>query len=764
MSQSVIPKSGIFNLPYAQFDDELVKKILEEQIDAIDSLDSGVESWMFPYLLYSYPTVYVVHTKSENKNGDCHKYTVYVGETNDIRSRTAEHIKVDFKLRSDWKEFAERLENDPRSVEQYVISNSHFNKSLTLDVENRLMHYLLGSSAVKKLNNRRANAQGDYFTQDEFERIFSEIWLNLHDQDSDLFPVEQIIRDSALFKASPFQELGEGQKNAENRILGVLSSLLKPDASENVKESSSSTVLQSETSCQMPEETRTKLIFVQGAAGTGKTVLLSHLFYRIVTEKGVGGLVGEDDEDQICDDASNSQDSTLKTSLAEYKDRYKAYILVNHHEQEAVYNQIATKLGLQKEKGQVVLGPSAFINKFSETVKDDTGKPTGRGIPDKPLGKAEVVLIDEAHLLLTQGNQGYSGKNQLHDILRRSKVVIAIFDPEQILQTAQQWDKKDLQCIFPDGQPDDRNKDQSKDGGDARTDEMEPFKTIQFQGDSYDVTHIRLVHQFRMGASKEVINWIDDFVNGKDVGKIPTDPGKRNKEGQIVRQPYEIRVFDSPVALFDAIRCKANLPSKGVDGQGLSRVLATYDWTYKDKKKNDKDPNGYWNVELHQNSDGQWLMGLATDNRSRLGYENNDTMIDAETDDPTQFCHPWNYQLTDSDKTRRLNRNDAWAEKPYTINEIGSTFTIQGFDLNYAGVIIGPSVKWVIDENHPNGHVDFDRNASKNNLATRLRGGTEDYSTENLKHELNILLKRGVHGLYLFAVDPALQKKLKSSI
>ena len=30
--------------------------------------------------------------------------------------------------------------------------------------------------------------------------------------------------------------------------------------------------------------------------------------------------------------------------------------------------------------------------------------------------------------------------------------------------------------------------------------------------------------------------------------------------------------------------------------------------------------------------------------------------------------------------------------KPHTINEVGSTFSIQGFDLNYVGVIIGPSV------------------------------------------------------------------------
>lgn len=36
-----------------------------------------------------------------------------------------------------------------------------------------------------------------------------------------------------------------------------------------------------------------------------------------------------------------------------------------------------------------------------------------------------------------------------------------------------------------------------------------------------------------------------------------------------------------------------------------------------------------------------------------------------------------------------------------------------------------------------------------------------NFAEENLKHELNVLLKRGVHGLYLFAVDEGLQQRLK---
>ena len=94
------------------------------------------------------------------------------GETNSIRNRTSQHLKTDSNVREDWKDFADRLQSDASSAWQYVIADGHFNKSMTLDVENKLMHYLLGSEAVKKLNNRRANAQGDYYTKSEFDRFF----------------------------------------------------------------------------------------------------------------------------------------------------------------------------------------------------------------------------------------------------------------------------------------------------------------------------------------------------------------------------------------------------------------------------------------------------------------------------------------------------------------------------------------------------------------------------------------------------------------
>ncbi len=60
-------------------------------------------------------------------------------------------------------------------------------------------------------------------------------------------------------------------------------------------------------------------------------------------------------------------------------------IFTSDDEQITVYEQIAEKLGLTEKYGRVVSKPTTFINNHSEKSPVD------------------VVFIDEAHLLLTQG-------------------------------------------------------------------------------------------------------------------------------------------------------------------------------------------------------------------------------------------------------------------------------------------------------------------------------------------------------------------------
>lgn len=640
------------------------------------------------HLIFDFPTVYVVSAKRRKSHPIKHPYIVYVGETNSIESRTNQHVKDDPKSREDWLQIRELMAEDPESVRQYVIGHPHFNKSMTLDVENRMMHYLLGVSVVAKMNNRRTNPQGDYYPRKELDVIFRKAWKALGRRNPELFPSLRVVQDSALFKASPFHELSKEQLGAADRVIAAVQSAVSSDDTGTSEFG--------------------RLILVTGGAGTGKTVLISHLFNQLVSELGGG----------------SAPDGSVQDSNATSR-AFGAYLLVNHNEQKNVYNEIAVKLDLQDRPDQVALKPTQFINRFSEKRRTKTGRLAAD--VSRPAGKADVALIDEAHLLLTQGNQGYQGSNMLLDVMRRAKVTVAVFDPAQILDSSQQWDQADLDVLLGAGE------DETEDS----------FRRIALSdGASFDRSTIRLSQQFRISASDEVVSWIDAFATRGVIGPIPSealDARVSDGEGQ-----YQIRVFDSPVELFSAIRRRA---SEEGEGRGISRVLATYDWAYSSVSANPDDPDGGWNVELHRDADGQWLMGLAEGDGQ--GF-----VPDGDESEPDRFCHPWNYILDNRHKTRRAEKT-AWAERSETIDEVGSTFTIQGFDLNYAGLIIGPSVRYV------DGKVAFDAGSSKNSKATNKRDGAKDFSRQNLSNELNVLLKRGVHGLYLFAVDPGLQEALK---
>lgn len=534
-----------------------------------------------PYIV-NYPTVYIIENE-KHKN----KYRVYVGETNDIRQRTLEHLKVDSKdeNREDWID----LEKSSNS-EMYVIGHNHFNKSLTLDIENQLMLYLSSVPTIEKVNNRRNNFQNQYYTSDERDKIFKLMWNKLHKKNKKLFPAESLIKDTAIFKASPFHKLTNEQLTAKLKIYEKVKQALENNEQE-------------------------QLILVEGEAGAGKTVLLSNLFYDL---------------------------KNTKLNNGEYID---ARIFVRHDEQQKVYQEISKKLGF---RNSVIDKPIAFL-------KDDD--------------YADVVLIDEAHLLLTQFNQSYTKKisdnisgNQLKDFLSHAKVVIAILDERQMVAKSQMLRDSDFNEL-----------------------EKLAGKNI-----------IRLENQMRMQANSKTSQWIKDFIYKQKIKPLPQDDN------------YEIKFLDNPYELEQAIKEK----DKNQE-YGISRMVATYDWEYKRKSKGNGE---FWNVEI-----GDWKK-------------------------------PWNYQV-------EYSRKDvAWAEIPETIDEIGSIFTVQGFDLNYCGLIIGPSVKY------RNGKVIFDESASCDD---RAKGNRKfDEKSENvglilIQNALNVLMTRGVHGLYIYAVDNELRKKFK---
>ncbi len=103
--------------------------------------------------------------------------------------------------------------------------------------------------------------------------------------------------------------------------------------------------------------------------------------------------------------------------------------------------------------------------------------------------------------------------------------------------------------------------------------------------------------------------------------------------------------------------------------------------------------------------------------------------------------------------------NKDWVNSSNAINEIGCIHTIQGYDLNYVGVIIGPELKYdrilkkiYIDKNHY-----YDMNGKKM---------IED-EEELFNYIINIykvLLTRGIKGTYIYVCDDNLRDYFKKYI
>lgn len=101
-----------------------------------------------------------------------------------------------------------------------------------------------------------------------------------------------------------------------------------------------------------------------------------------------------------------------------------------------------------------------------------------------------------------------------------------------------------------------------------------------------------------------------------------------------------------------------------------------------------------------------------------------------------------------------------WAEIPETVNEVGSMFTCQGFDLNYVGVILGPPIYLDGDDVH----VEMSKFTDVESLKKR-KDMDDPVEFEKIKEQLvlnsaNVLLKRGIKGLYIFVHNPELRKRL----
>lgn len=355
------------------------------------------------------------------------------------------------------------------------------------------------------------------------------------------------------------------------------------------------------------------LLVIEGEAGVGKSVVLSSIFNTI-------------------------QERAEEASSSLYKT--ENYLVVNHEEMFKTYKGIAKQV--KHLKANNFSKPTPLVNKLQKASK-----------------KADIIFVDEAHLLLTKPDayNNFYGNNHLEELSKLAKVVVIIYDQDQVLKLKSLWSATTLANL----------------------------KKLSRVSEEYQLTN-----QFRMQANDEVLNWINAFKQ-KRLLPIPHD------------DHYEFKIFETLKSMHNQIKKQNTM-------YGLSRVVSTFDYVHK------KDGGTYY-----------------------INESNN------------EYKMPWNTTST----------KYTWAEKPDTIDEAGSIYTIQGFDLNYVGVVLGPSVQY--DEVQDMIVIDTSKYMDKGAYA-----GIEGITNVNEAKEkivlnsINILMKRGIKGLYIYASDEALRNKLLS--
>ena len=105
---------------------------------------------------------------------------------------------------------------------------------------------------------------------------------------------------------------------------------------------------------------------------------------------------------------------------------------------------------------------------------------------------------------------------------------------------------------------------------------------------------------------------------------------------------------------------------------------------------------------------------------------------------------------------------EGWVNKAFSVNEVGCIHTLQGVDLNYAGVIIGDDIYY--DPNEDKIKVNTENYKDINGTPILGTDMNDTQLTEYIKNIYYVLLTRGIHGTYIYVRDKNLRAYLQKYI
>lgn len=532
-----------------------------------------------------WPVVYVINNDKE----------MYIGETYHSADRMKQHLKNSSRRRLN---------------KLHIIGSSNFTKSATLDIESSLIE-LCKLENKRELQNENDGlvyhhyANKDYFRKDS--EFFTNLWNELKARGLVQGNIENLL-NSDLFKYSPYKLLNEEQRTYRDYILDDIDSSLK----NNHKKS----------------------IFVNGAAGTGKTILAIYLMKLLVTNGTY--LIDNEDGESISFPFVDSINS-IKQSRPNLK---VAYVVAMSSLRSTLKKVFRSVKGLSAD---MVISPN-------EVAKN----------------KYDILIVDEAHRLMQRKNiTQYGDFDNCNRLLGLDKNGTQL---DWILMNS------DIQILFYDSTQSIKPTDVDS----KRFDEL-----IESAGKSVHT----LTSQMRCLAGINYVDYVKDILSCKATQKLDFS------------DKYDFKLFDSINDFCDAVYTHEKK-------EKLSRIVAGYGfkWVSKDSENlfdiNIGSKHFYWNRKTQG-----WPLSI---------------------------------------------------EDRQVIEEVGCIHTIQGYDLNYCGVIFGPEIVYrnnkieIVKDNY----YDIKGKSS----------ATDEQLKEYIINIYSVLLTRGIKGTYVYVCDDGLREYLKKYI
>ena len=314
------------------------------------------------YMNNLWPVVYII---KDDTIGEA-----YIGESTNAINRMKNHL-----ANEDRKKLADLL----------IISCDKFNKSAVLDIESNLIQYMSSDGRYKLQNGNTGLINHNYYQREQYQGLFDNLWEHLLVEKYAKNPLSRI-DNSDLFKYSPYKSLTNDQHDSVLEILGLLT--------------------------KKEENT----IFVEGGAGTGKTILAIYMMKLLKTD--------------IMDHHLDAEDETYSSELrmiSQLKEKFPnprvALVVPMTSLRKTLKKVFANVKGL---KSSMVIGPS-------EVSKNEY----------------DVLIVDEAHRLRKRKNitnfKSFDDANKLLGfdinegteldwILKQSKNQIFFYDEGQSIK------------------------------------------------------------------------------------------------------------------------------------------------------------------------------------------------------------------------------------------------------------------------------------------------------------------------------------------